>query len=362
MEDLEKSAQEFEDDRDPGFTLCDSQVLRSEDQRARSGSGQGVGRLRQFQSNGSQDQLQYEDSEDEDDDLESGAGEELLRSKNSKDWRNLQLQRSSVQRSNASVRSEAPSESSGRRRLSLAFEDENEQTMNMLYDMRVTLKKRAISLFVALRELKSYAQLNRTGFTKAAKKYDKTLDRSLKSAYIDRRVAPAYCFLKSTARNLDESLAKIENLYADLVTDGDIEVARRDLRLHLREHVVWERNTVWREMIGIERKAHAAHIGGLSLLGDDLKKTRLAGDEADSVNTKELKTPVGRIRVPSWAFSSGFFTLAAILVVFVTLLQAPVFETPEQNNCFAMLVFVSLLWATEVFISQILSITLPALI
>ncbi|KAI5799873.1 SPX domain-containing protein [Geopyxis carbonaria] len=365
VEELEKSAREFTDDHQTGFTLSDSQVLGSEDQRARSGSGQGFGRLKRFQSNASQDQLQDEDSEDEEDDLESGAGEELLRSKNSKDWRNLQLQRSHVHRSNASVRSEAPSEGSGRRRLSMAFEDENEQTLNMLYDMRVTLKKRAISLFVALRELKSYAQLNKTGFTKAAKKYDKILERSLKNSYIERRVAPAHCFLKSTAQKLDETLAKIENLYAELVTNGDIEVARRELRLHLREHVVWERNTVWREMIGIERKAHAAHMGGLSLLGslgDDLKKTRLAGDEADSINTKELKTPVGRIRVPTWVFSSGFFTLAAILVVFAVLLQVTVFETPEQNNCFAMLVLVSLLWATEVIPLFVTSLLIPFLV
>jgi hypothetical protein len=34
-----------------------------------------------------------------------------------------------------------------------------------------------------------------------------------------------------------------------LVTKNNKQFARRELRLHLREHVVWERNTVWREMI-----------------------------------------------------------------------------------------------------------------
>ena len=59
-------------------------------------------------------------------------------------------------------------------------------------------------------------------------------------------------------------------------------LAKKELRLHLREHVVWERNTVWREMIGIERKAQAANLGiRRTLLGVDTDpaKARLQGDD-----------------------------------------------------------------------------------
>jgi hypothetical protein len=142
----------------------------------------------------------------------------------------------------------------------------------------------------------------------------------------------------------------VEKAYADIVTRGDLEMARRELRLHLREHVVWERNTVWREMIGIERKAQAANLGirGTILGGDhDPKKARLQGDNEDST-MKEVQTPVGRYSCPKFLLSSTFWILVMTIAVFAVLLMVPIMEEPEQQNCLALVVFVSLLWATEV--------------
>jgi phosphate transporter len=149
---------------------------------------------------------------------------------------------------------------------------------------------------------------------------------------------------------LGEHLARVEKAYADIVTRGDIEMARRELRLHLREHVVWERNTVWREMIGIERKAQAANLGirGTILGSDnDPKKARLQGDNEDSA-MKEVQTPVGRYACPKFLLSSTFWILVATIAIFAILLAVPIMEEPEQQNCLALVVFVSLLWATEV--------------
>jgi hypothetical protein len=122
------------------------------------------------------------------------------------------------------------------------------------------------------------------------------------------------------------------------------------LRLHLREHVVWERNTVWREMIGIERKAQAANIGiSHTLLGRDTTggKIRRQGDDVES-DMKEVDTPIGRYRCPQWLLSRTFWILLSCIAVFVVLLVVPIMEAPEQQNCLAMVIFVSLLWATEV--------------
>ena len=240
---------------------------------------------------------------------------------------------------------------SSRRRGSQAYEDYSDHAFSALYDSGITLKKRTVSLYVSLCELKSFIQLNKTGFSKALKKFDKILNRDLKNWYIEQRVATSYPFQKSTIQHLDENIAKIEKAYADVVTKGDIPTAKRELRLHLREHVVWERNTVWREMIGIERKAQAANLGlRRTLLGGDHdpSKARLQGDDTDETGTKEFVTPVGRFVCPKWLFSSTFFALIGILAVFVLLLVVPMMKKPEQQNCLAMLVFVSLLWATEV--------------
>lgn len=237
------------------------------------------------------------------------------------------------------------------RRSSQAYDDYSDQAFSTLLASGMTLKKRTISLYVSLCELKSFIQLNKTGFTKVLKKYDKTLNRNLKSTYIKDSVTPAYPFGQTTMQHLDDNIQNVENLYADVITKGDISTAKRELRLHLREHVVWERNTVWREMIGIERKAQAANMGlRRTLLGGDHdpSKARLQGDDADEFSTKEVTTPVGKYRCPRWLFSSTFFTLIGIVAVFIVLLVVPIMKKAEQQNCLAMLVFVSLLWATEV--------------
>jgi phosphate transporter len=237
------------------------------------------------------------------------------------------------------------------RRNSQTYDDYAEQAFSALYSSGIALKKRAISLYVQLCELKSFIQLNKTGFSKVLKKYDKILDRSLKSRYVEQHVTPAYPFRPETLKHIEENISRMEKSYADVVTEGDVALAKKELRLHLREHVVWERNTVWREMIGIERKAQAANMGlRRTLLGadNDPSKARLQGDDEDIGDMKELSTPVGRFRCPTWLFSSTMCTLILIIAVFLILLNVPIMKDAEQQNCLAMLVFVSLLWATEV--------------
>ena len=238
-----------------------------------------------------------------------------------------------------------------KRRLSQAYEDYSDQAFSSLFASGMSLKKRTISLYVSLCELKSFIQLNKTGFTKTLKKFDKVLNRALKNAYLKDTVNPAYPFRQTTINKLDDHIQSIEKAYADIITQGDIPMAKRELRLHLREHVVWERNTVWREMIGIERKAQAANMGlRRTLLGGDHdpSNARLQGDEPDELGTKEVITPVGKLTCPSWLLNSAFFTLLGIIIVFVVLLTVPIMGKPEQQNCLALLAFVSLLWATEV--------------
>ena len=233
---------------------------------------------------------------------------------------------------------------------SRVLEHERDPHVSALYDAGVTLKKRAISIYVSLCELRSFIQLNKTGFSKALKKYDKILDRSMRRGYMNSTVSIAYPFTNSTVQHLDDRIENLEKLYAGFVTNGDIGLSKRELRLHLREHVVWERNTVWREMIGIERKAQAANVGiRRTLLGgeEEPESAQRQGDEQVAA-TKEFVTPVGRCPVPRWILSSAFATLVGIVAIFCLLLVVPIMAEPEQQNCLAILVFVSLLWATEV--------------
>lgn len=228
--------------------------------------------------------------------------------------------------------------------------DLSDQAFLALYNAGVSLKKRLIESYVSLCELRSFIELNRTGFSKALKKYDKTLFRNMRRDYLATVVHPAIPFTDLTMAAVDNYIEKVEGMYADVVTKGHRELASRELRLHLREHVVWERNTVWREMIEIERRAQAANVGiRRTLLGgdEDPATARRQGDKQE-IRTQEFATPLGRIHFPLWLCSLSFGTLVFSLAVFGAMLSVPIMESAEQQNCLAMLVLVSILWATEV--------------
>ena len=313
------------------------------DSRGRSGSifgaflGSRAGRRRT--STFSQSERRINEDGDSDEDFDENTA---LNKTNSRDGNSTWDRDTDLQHSTGDVRS-------NRRRASV-YEDDYDLAFSALYDSAITLKKRAIGLYVNVSELRSFIQLNRTGFSKVLKKYDKIIDRRLKNGYITANIEPAHAFQKSTMAHLQECLERLEVAFADLVSNGDVAEAKRQLRLHLREHVVWERNTVWREMIGIERKSQAANIGiRQTLLGVDTdpSRARLQGDEPE-VPTKEFSTPVGRVHCPKFLLSSSFYILVGIIAVFCVLLAVPILEKREQQNCLAMVIFVSLLWATEV--------------
>lgn len=249
---------------------------------------------------------------------------------------------------------------SARRASVAAYEDYAD--MGSKFSSGVMIKKRIIGLYVQLCELKSYAQLNKTGFRKVLKKFDKIIDKNLRVKYMPSTVEVAYPFKPETLQRLDDHISDVERAYAAVVTEGDEELAKKDLRSHLREHVVWERNTVWRDLIGIERRAEAASLGrGLLGAQPDGMKTRLQGDDAPLPQTKEIETPLGRLTCPTWVLGKPMVTLLTIFAIFIILLVVPIMELPEQQNCLAMLVFVSLLWATEAIPLFVTSLIIPFL-
>ncbi|KAJ5893801.1 transporter [Penicillium taxi] len=233
-----------------------------------------------------------------------------------------------------------------------------------LYHTGVSLKKRLIENYVSLCELRSFIELNKTGFSKALKKYDKTLFRTLRRDYLKSFVEPASPFTDATMAVIDNHIKQVEGIYADIVTKGNQHLAKRELRLHLREHVVWERNTVWREMIEIERRGQAANVGIRQTLlgGDENSSTSRRQGDKQEITTKEVITPIGRIQFPLWLCSFGFCTLVFSFAVFGALLSIQIMETPEQQNCLAMLVLVSLLWSTEAIPLFVTSLLIPFLV
>lgn len=165
----------------------------------------------------------------------------------------------------------------------------------------------------------------------------------------------SYPFRDETQTKLDEALQSIIPLYARVVTRGDTHEALRQLRIQLREHVIWERNTIWRDMIGLERKgwsgagtglnARRASIGG----GTGLDKPILMQKELEDpdVQAQTVSTPLGRIRLPNWLSKEVVGGIIAV-VAFIAILVSDFGDRVEERNCLAILVFASIFWALEV--------------
>lgn len=205
-------------------------------------------------------------------------------------------------------------------------DDTNRNGKTVWHGMEI--KKRTVDLFVLLSELKSFVALNMTAFSKILKKYDKITSNNLKRHYLTQYVNQAYPFKAPTKARLNERIQETERGYAFLVTDNNnLDLAIDELKTHLREHIVWERNTVWRDMVGQERKTQSVGLG----------------DSKQAV----LRTPCGSFIINRDQLIHGFFLVASV-VVFAILLSVDIFGHVEQNRCFAILVFASMLWAGEV--------------
>ena len=74
-------------------------------------------------------------------------------------------------------------------------------------------------------------------------------------------------FTVETKDRLSNAVAKLVDHYAKCVTMGDHQQALRQLRSHQREQVVWDRDTVWRQMIGKARHGDQGEPRGLAARG-----------------------------------------------------------------------------------------------
>ena len=146
-------------------------------------------------------------------------------------------------------------------------------------------------------------------------------------------VEDAYPFRQTTRDRLNDAINRLVLLYAKCITRGDVQAAARQLRVFQREHIAWERDTVWRTMISQERRGE--HDGQVKALGGHAVE-----EESASL---AVPTPIGKLRV-----TAKMLFLAIAVLVFAILLNVRTYPTTEANNCFAILVFSTILWATEV--------------
>ncbi|KAJ2458274.1 low-affinity phosphate transporter [Coemansia sp. RSA 2424] len=210
---------------------------------------------------------------------------------------------------------------------------------------RREIRTRSRNLFILLHDLRSYAQLNYTGFSKITKKYDKVTRSDLRESFMSETVKAAYPFTAETQTSLRKHMEA--TAYAFGVASGysTIDESLTELKKCLREEVVWERNTVWRDMIANERMVNAVGVQS-----PDLDHAADASALAGGSPLKMRKMSVTQRQL---------LRLAACTAMFAVAWAIPAFDGAEQQRCWAMLVYVSLLWATEALPLHVTALLVP---
>ena len=254
-------------------------------------------------------------------------------------------------------------------------------TTDPLIEQQITLKKRIVACFTQLSELKSFIELNQTGFAKICKKFDKSLDTHIKPEYVKSLAKKSHVFNEHTIENLSHSINEVIVMYAKAVgyMDSQNEIinfqeAERELSLHLREHVVWERNTVWKDMMNLERKAQNVKAEKVGKKSSSMTFKSISKDTegiVDLIESSEVQAPKTLSDLFKLSFSqyvklffssNGLIKFILISLIFAFFLVVSPMKDPLQKNCLAILIFASLLWATETIPLFVTSLLVPLLI
>ncbi|KAJ1550380.1 low-affinity phosphate transporter, partial [Cladochytrium tenue] len=198
------------------------------------------------------------------------------------------------------------------------------------------LRRRLTACFVTLSELEDYRELNRNGFAKILKKFDKVTGLALRDGYMSGRVEQARPFTGEVGDALRARADRVVELYARVAAGGDAAVAARELVARLRDHVAIERNTVWRDMVERERRTASVVV-------------RPRGETARAAAAPPFRTVrIGKavVQLPPLPPPRvlAFLVLSAL---FAWAVAVPLFEPVEQHYCLVILVFASALWAFE---------------
>ncbi|RKP27366.1 SPX domain-containing protein, partial [Syncephalis pseudoplumigaleata] len=213
------------------------------------------------------------------------------------------------------------------RRLSLRSETSKSPVVVTLPSQ--ALRQRALNIYIALADLESYVQLNYTAFTKILKKYDKVTGNHLRKRYVQDSVRAAYLFHEQTKARLEEQTRTAAWAHGEAAGIRDPDENELYLNKHLRERVVFERNTIWRDMIGMERKVAAIGV------------EQARPDHAPDV------VAVRGVRIPRWLLSRKAIIGVMSIIVFIALLRVKRIGEETDGKCFALLLLVCSFWIFE---------------
>ena len=128
------------------------------------------------------------------------------------------------------------------------------------------VKAKLLELYIFYDDLSNYLETNKEGFRKSIKKYDKVCSGKGK---LHETFWPKFeesYHLAERKAILDQAKSKVIDHYSILFFSGSLTKAKSDLERYKRQQIEVERNTVWKDMVAIERmRGNAAVKEGLVL-------------------------------------------------------------------------------------------------
>lgn len=241
---------------------------------------------------------------------------------------------------------------------------------------QITLKQRSVHVFIALSELKSFIELNRIGFTKICKKFDKTCNYAVKNDFINSFLPNnSRTFFPQTSEKLDYSIEHTVHIYAFLsgrypsdASEHNLGPVRDELRSYLRDHIVWERNTVWKDLLSLEKRQYNLHLDDNAVRGTKM------GDEAQMhglllLPFRNVTLPFGwtflnrdYVKLPEFIFTTRMIKIILLVVVFVILMTVKTMNDKQEARCLAVLATAAISWATEALPLWVTSFMIPLLV
>lgn len=213
---------------------------------------------------------------------------------------------------------------------------------SMLFELVHALDDKYIETYKEVDELINFGELNGTGFDKILKKHDKVTGMKTRSEFMEKLNRTRSFTSPKVVENMR---TKLIGDYTVLFCNNNGYEALRKFQGSTRELVVWEHNTIWREMLREERKIRALRPKGKDTFGDSVK------------------------------VHAVIFALFAFLIIYFfprtfTFLVLPKNSYSKAmidaaHRCFAMLISVCILWASgglELFVTSLLIIPASVLL
>ncbi|GMM56669.1 SPX domain-containing inorganic phosphate transporter [Maudiozyma humilis] len=243
----------------------------------------------------------------------------------------------------------------------------NYSHVNIKSQKRSILKQSIVNLYIDLCQLKSFLDLNRIGFGKITKKFDKVLHMNTRQDLIlsGEFFQSTYAFQDTTLETLNSKIQALVEFYS-LITNRqyEVELCKSELKSQLHDHIVWERSATWKDMLGLVSQ-------------DNNIVTDIAEDEKQKENNDKLQIAfyywnlpreihwrfihITRIGVPKLFFTAKAAKLAFIITFTGILLGVKTFNDRVQGRCMALVECVAFLWASEAIPLHVTAFLVPLL-